>query len=333
MTRVSENSSRFALNYSMGKAKSKLEDLQMKGSTLKRMARPSDDPVGNVDLLATRSKMVDNTQFLRNISFANSNLHFTETSLDELTEIMNKAKELALAQSSDFYNGDVRKGVANEVKQLRQQALSISNRRMGNRYIFGGHKTLSKPFEDNGDYNGDKNHTFVEISRDFFIPINLSGEEVFYDPVESKFERPIDHTKFNLQANEANNVLQRNIATSDLPEGTETRQGILSQLDLLSNALMSNSPEIIQALLEKIDDSVNQLINLRTQIGSVSSSVSSAEIALGKDQVRNSEFKSKIEDADVAELFSDIQRNQNILKATYKTGSKLINATLLDFVR
>ncbi len=51
MSRVSENSSIHSVNYAVGKTKSKLEDLQLKGSTLKRVSKPSDDPVGNIELI------------------------------------------------------------------------------------------------------------------------------------------------------------------------------------------------------------------------------------------------------------------------------------------
>jgi len=42
MSRVSENSSIHSINYAVGKSKGKLEDLQLKGSTLKRVSKPSD---------------------------------------------------------------------------------------------------------------------------------------------------------------------------------------------------------------------------------------------------------------------------------------------------
>jgi flagellar hook-associated protein 3 FlgL len=48
MSRVTENSSVNSINYAVGKSKGKVEDLQIKGSNLKRVSKPSDDPIGNV---------------------------------------------------------------------------------------------------------------------------------------------------------------------------------------------------------------------------------------------------------------------------------------------
>src|SRR5690606_16411628 len=125
MSRVSENSSVHAINYAVGKTKGKVEDLQLKGSTLKRLSKPSDDPVGNVELLAIRSQNIDAEQYLRNLNFAQTQLSFTENVLGELSDILVKAKELAIGQASSIYSPEIRLGVAKEIHQLRQQAISI----------------------------------------------------------------------------------------------------------------------------------------------------------------------------------------------------------------
>jgi len=142
MSRVSEASSFHAINHSVGKSKTKLEDLQLKGSNLKRVQKPSDDPIGNVELLGIRSQEVDAKQYLRNVSYAKAQLSFTENAIEELTDILVKAKEIAIGQSSNLFGEDVRKSVAKEVEQLRKQAMSIGNRRQGNKYVFGGFKNL-----------------------------------------------------------------------------------------------------------------------------------------------------------------------------------------------
>ncbi len=66
MSRVSEGSSIHAIQYSIAKTKEKLEDLQLRGSNLKQVQRPSDDPVGNMEILSIRSKSIDNDQYKRN---------------------------------------------------------------------------------------------------------------------------------------------------------------------------------------------------------------------------------------------------------------------------
>ena len=84
MARVSEASSFHAIQHAVNKTKSRLEDLQIKGSTLKRVQKPSDDPVGNIDILSIRSKNIDGKQYERNASVAKAQLTFTENAISEV---------------------------------------------------------------------------------------------------------------------------------------------------------------------------------------------------------------------------------------------------------
>ena len=166
MSRVSENSSVHSINYAVGKTKGKVEDLQMKGSTLKRVSKPSDDPIGNVELLTIRSQNIDATQYLRNLNFAQTQLSYTENVMEEMTDLLSKAKELAIGQASSIYSPEIRHGVSKEIHQIRQQMLSLANKRMGNRYIFAGQKVLTRPFDQHGAYKGDTNKINIEINKD-----------------------------------------------------------------------------------------------------------------------------------------------------------------------
>lgn len=362
MTRVSENSQSLALQHALNRAKRKMEDLQIQGSTLKNITRPSDNPIATTEVLHLKSSGADNQQYQKNVQRALLNLNTTEQALEQLTEIMVKAKELAISQASDFYDRDIRTSVSNEVKQLRNQSLSIANKRIGQRYIFGGFKTLERPFANDGTYKGDTGHTTVEVSKDFFVPINLHGEEVFYSLDQSNNEQPHPLKRFpDMQPspNRDREPDQRELDPVDMPPGGrelasieddgkinftsnnpttssnqfQQRDNIFSILESFSAALENNAPSIIQDLLPKIENSISRLVNLRTRVGSINNSVQRAQIALEQDNLNYEERKSHLGDADIAELFSDIAKQQGILKATYQSSQSNINQRLLDFLR
>jgi len=337
MTRVSENSSIHAIKHSVGKSKSKVEDLQIRGSTMKRIAKPSDDPIGNVDLLQIRSQNIDAQQYLRNVSFAQTSLSFTENVLEEMTDILTKAKELAIGQASDIYNPEVRQSVAKEIHQLRMQALSLANKRNGNRYIFAGQKLLTKPFDIEGKYLGDKNKIHIEINKDVFIPVNVTGAELFFDKEarpSSKLTLPDDPAKLPNSQLEDPVALNRTPASvAPATEVTSVRSSIFDELSSLENALLTNNPDVVQNLLEQLDRSIDRVIAYRTQVGALSNNINNAENNIEKQKLLNEEFKTKVEDADVTELFSNLQKEQNILKATYQASGTLMNQQLMDFLR
>jgi flagellar hook-associated protein 3 FlgL len=249
-----------------------------------------------------------------------------------MTDLLNKAKELAIGQASSIYAPEIREGVAKEIHQIRQQVLSLGNKRMGNRYLFSGQKILSRPFEPDGKYVGDKNKINIEINKDVFIPINFNGHELMY----GKIKKPIEKSDTDLVPPQTQlsedpqiNVMRR--PASEVND--EVHASIFDELRGLENAMLTDNPQLIQGLLEKFDDSIERVIKFRTEIGALSNTISNAETNIEKTKLLNEAHKSKIEDADVTELFSDLQKEQAVLKATYQASSNLMNQSLMDFLR
>lgn len=341
MSRVSENSSTASLRHALSRTKGKMEDLQLKGAKLKSVIRPSDNPLSSVEGLALKSSRTDNDQFIRNAEHAVLSLNVTETALESLTDIMVKAKEIAIAQSSDLYNPEVRKAVANEVKQLRNQSIAIANKRVGQRYIFGGYNTLKPPFNAQGEYQGDTGKISVEVSKDFFVPINLHGDEVFFSSSElpNHAHDPLEPFPELRQTPEQELPDTPPIPGRELASLEEdgpafvSRNNLFSNLETLYIALNNNDPDLIQDSLEKFDATIDRLITLRTQVGSISSSIESTRNSIDAENVDTEERISYLLDADVAELFSDITKQQAILETTYKSSQGLLNSRLIDFLR
>lgn len=349
MARVSEGSTIHSINYSIAKTKQKLEDLQLQGSNLKRVQKPSDDPIGNMEILSIRSKKIDGNQYMRNASVAKAQLSFTENAIEDLTELLIKAKELAIGQSSNIFDVSVRESVAKEVNQIYNQAIGIGNRRLGNKFIFAGHKTLTKPFSEDGKYSGDDKQTKIEVGKDIFVPITFNGKDVFYEKTHTTMnsKSPLDNSPFqdlehqfeldpkktpNFQENEP--VFNRTPASVPMiNRGIEkARTTIFSDLKRLENALVTDNHEVIQDLLPKFDKSIDRLIEVRTIIGSTINKIDNAVNSIEKEDIINEGYKSRIEDADVAELFTDLARQQNVLNATYKSSAQLMNNNLMKFI-
>ena len=112
MVRVTEKSSSSSVTFAVNKAKAKLEELQLKGANLKKIRKPSDNPTGNAKALQLSSRNKNIEQYLKNIDYAEFNVNIIEKSVEEITNILNKAKEIAVLQSSDFYGADIKQNVA-----------------------------------------------------------------------------------------------------------------------------------------------------------------------------------------------------------------------------
>jgi flagellar hook-associated protein 3 FlgL len=339
MTRVSDRAGSDALNFALNKIKSKVQDLQLKGASLKNINKPSDDPLGNIKVHKLTSRLADNDQFLKNSDKAISRLYATEDALTQLGEILLKAKELAIGQSSDLYDARTRKNIAEEIKELKNNALSVANKRIGERYIFGGFSSLRPPFTRDGEYLGDGNYMTLEVAKDYFVPINLPGSEVFItsEPIRPGSRDPLKHfpeLKNKEPTKEESKALTREIASKyEVPKEFHKGTNILTQLDILANALENNNAETIRGLLEKLDSSISRMVSMRTKIGSVARNIQHAVDTINIDKVNDTDYKSKILDADVAELFSDISRQNNVMKTAYHSSKIALNQSLFDWLR
>jgi flagellar hook-associated protein 3 FlgL len=82
-----------------------------------------------------------------------------------------------------------------------------------------------------------------------------------------------------------------------------------------------------------MDRSIDRVVAYRAKIGALANNITNAENNIEKQKLLNEEYKTKVEDADVAELFSNLQKEQGILKATYQASGVLMNTKLMDFLR
>src|SRR6185437_14445536 len=154
--RVADKMAYDQVNRSIGRNRSDLDMYQNQAATQKRITKPSDDPVAAARVLGARTEEQSTQQFIKNLNYAKDFLDYSEQSLGDLDNILVRAKELAISQANDASaNPETRAAVAAEVSQLYAQAIQIGNRRLGERFIFGGFKTVNAPFDGSGNYHGD----------------------------------------------------------------------------------------------------------------------------------------------------------------------------------
>ena len=101
----------------------------------------------------------------------------------------------------------------------------------------------------------------------------------------------------------------------------------------LSTSLRTNDKAGIQDSLNQLDDGLSQVVLTRAQVGSRGTVLDNFMQTLEKAKVDNQISISQLEDADIFSTVSDINKNQSTLQATLQTSGKLIEKSLLDFLR
>jgi len=166
---------------SINESKSRLGELQNILSTGKQVNKPSDDPLRISHILNLRRGIKDIKQYLENSEIATTWLDMATQILIQSGEVLNSAKVIALRESSATATSESRASSAEEIRNLKIQLQNLANTAYGGRYIFAGTKTLTQPFDKDGEYQGDQGEIELQIGEKRIISINSPGDKVFQE--------------------------------------------------------------------------------------------------------------------------------------------------------
>ena len=133
-----------------------LDKLNKQLSSGKQFSKPSDDPIGVTTSMGFHTKINNYEQYQKDVNNAKSWLETTENALSDANDVLQRSSELAVYGANDTLNPDDRKNMAEEVKELRNELISIANSKLGQDYIFSGQAVNNKPIEVNGNYHTNK---------------------------------------------------------------------------------------------------------------------------------------------------------------------------------
>lgn len=318
---------------------------QNQAATQKRINKPSDDPIGAARILEKKTEMEGFDQYKRNILSAKEFIEYSEQSLGQATELLIRAKELAIDQADDSANGaDTRRIVAGEIRQIYEQMVNIANRQFGNRFLFGGYKSMTTPFDMTGTYFGDDAEVEVQVEKDSFVTTNIPGSVVF---MGKKLHQPLPDPQIKSEpdspqvevrgpaADAPNNLsptAQSLVNSADGHWGIKSTN-IFETLRDLEIGLRANDKSVVQNSLDYLDNSLSQINMARGELGSRISSLNTGLETLQKLHVDSKVVQAEIEDVDMYDLVNNLSKTQTQLEASLATSGKMLKTTLLDFLR
>jgi len=285
------------LNNSYGKM-SKLQDQLASGS---KITRPSDDPVIAVKGMGYRRDLAKVEQYTRNMITASSWLDSTDESLNQVGEQMKRVRELVVQAANDTNTPEDREKMKMEIDQIRQQVQDVGNTNIDGSYIFSGTKT-NEPLFTGGTINPNVNAEGVniEIYDGIQIPVNTPGKDLF---------KNIDDMMGKI---------------SDLlGDPTKTGKEIG---DMLGGVSSSSTNDDITTLHNKV-------LEAQADIGARQNRVEMMENRLGIREVNVTKQLRDNESVDYAKAITEMVTHESIHQAALSVGSKIIQQTLVDFIR
>lgn len=282
------------LNNNLGR----MDKLQDQLSTGLRINKPSDDPVGISFSLRYRSELAANDQYQRNVDSTISFLDYSDTVMDQMGQVVHRARELAVEAANGTNSDESLNAIKIEIDQLYNQLTNIGNSQFNGKYIFNGQMTDQKPFPNEANAANtvtDSGEVLFEIGAGVRIAINKTAEQVFGEP------------------GMVNNAFQ-----------------ILKDL---SASLETNDTAGIQKSIGLLDERMDKMLGVRADIGAKTNRIQLAEARLVDIGINIQSLQSKTEDADMALVITQLKMNESVYQASLSTGSKLIQPTLVDFLR
>lgn len=265
--------------------------------TGRKINRASDDPVGITYALRYRSELSMNDQYMRNITTASGNVEHVDTVLNQINELMQRAKELAVRGISDSSSKEAREAIGKEMDGIFKQAVTLGNDQLNGKYTFNGQMTTTQPYDiaTAGTTNTDDAMILLPLAPGIELETNISGNAVFGNSTD--------------------------------PDNMFT---IFKEL---RDSMNANDSVAARTTMEKIDTRFNTFLGIRSEVGARANRIT---MLSNRNEDLNQSLNglsAKTEDADIAQSIMNLQRDENVYQATLSVGSKIIQPSLVDYLR
>ncbi len=277
-------------NRAVNDSHTKMTEAQNRVLTGKKLNTASDDPYGTTLVLGINSLESGVQQYQSNLTLAKNTLSTTESSLGDMTQLLNNGYQIALSGANDATTQDGRNGMAAQVTELQRRLLDLANTKGTNGYIFAGQKTNAAPFTATGGtvtYNGDSNSQIVEADGNTTMAISSPAMPMIkdaYDRLETLRQNLLNGSTSKLSA----------VSVADLQSSstavTQERGNVGAKLQTIQ-AFQDQHTRRLDDLKTRASDI--QDIDISTAITDYQSAATAYQAAL---QVTSSGFKSSLMD-------------------------------------
>ncbi len=287
----------------------RLDKINEQLSSGRKILRPSDDPVGTSEIMKLKSSLREIQQHQANVDRGMGYLESVDSALGELHDVLQRGRELAVNGSNGTLDDDSKTAIADEVSQLMDHAMQVGNSAFAGKYMFGYNKTDQPPFSRDTDGNirflGE-----VLITPDGGI---ASGWEDI-TPADSGVEIGVG-------------------TTLDFRIGGDDAFGsALSALVRLNSQLQTEGGDV-DSVLADFDKASSEVLQWRSEAGAKSKRLEITNNRLDDLVLSTRTLLSKTEDIDVAETIMNLKMEENAYQLALNSGARIIQPTLMDFLR
>jgi len=264
-----------------------------KATSGQNITEPADDPAGAIRVTEYERLIQRLDRFQSNLDSVDHGLRLADRSMVEMVDILGEARALSIQMASDTMSPTDWNSAAEAVEGFFDQILSLANQRLQDgRFLFSGVDEDTKPYDDNGNYQGSDATREVEVASGVDYPATTTGAESFGAAGE-----------------------------------------IFGVLTTFINDLRGGNAVGIDAAVASLGDSLDFAIVNLAHIGARGQYLDEISFTNEELQIHFSIEKARFEEVDLVEQYTNVTAAETALNATVELSSRLLQTSLLSFLR
>lgn len=293
--RVTNQTTALAASRQLQANAARLQQLQGQASSLKAISVPSDDPTATGQSLLVRAAQTANAQYARNADNGVGWLATTDSAMSDTTKILNRIRDLTVQGANDgSMSATAKEAIATELDGLKSDLLATANTTFQGRSVFAG-------------------------SSDAGVAFQPGTPPTFTGTTGSTVQRRIaDGTTVQVDTDGA----------AVFGTGSDS---VFSMIDSISADLRSGVN--VTSKLADIDTRLEAVRGAWGAVGTRQAQLERAQDTLANASVSLESQRSGIEDLDLSKVLLDLQTQQVTYQAALAVTAKVIQPTLMDFLR
>jgi flagellar hook-associated protein 3 FlgL len=285
------------MRFSVMDSRDRLFSIQQKISSNRKLTSLSDDPRGSEKASQLKSSQSELDQFQRNIQSGKTSLELTGAALQGVEDLLVRAKEISIQFSNSENSAEDRKMAAEEVAGILRQVVSYANSKNGSDYLFSGFSSTTPAYSATGGWQGDQGTKEIRIGQGERMATNEIGSSVFGSSA----------------------------AAGGVPAG-----GLLKDLQDFQTALAGNDMAGIGNAITSMDSGMQSVLESQGTVGTRIKHMEVLDSAIGNMLVTFAGQLSGIEDLDIAEMATELAKQQSAYQAAIQVAGKIASMSILD---
>ncbi|MBE3555473.1 MAG: hypothetical protein IMW91_00105 [Firmicutes bacterium] len=283
---------------------SQLQQTQSQMTTGYRISFPSQDPGSSQLILQYNGAIAQMQGWQQNAQTAVSTLQATDGSVGELQQVLQRARTLAIQGENGAMTATDQAALANEMRQLYQQAVTIANTTFGDQYLFGG-----------TSFFGAGERGPAQPSAGDLSPVVWSG-----------------NGKEVMLATGSSTQLASTANGQDVFDVTGTSSKLLDALYSAYQALENGDATALGDATAQLDQEAAHLSAARARIGAQQNQAQATSDMLAAAVATYTDRLHQLADTDMAQAITTLNLNQTVYQAALATGARMMLPSLADYL-